>query len=86
LYFSILYLKLASCIYLKGRRGRDRMVVEFTSTYTIIYDFVVDGIYMFVCVVCLIVFSATVNNISAIRSWWCFLLVEETGGPGEISP
>ena len=35
LYFSILYLKLASCIYLKGRRGRDRMVVEFTSTYTI---------------------------------------------------
>jgi hypothetical protein len=49
----------------------------------VIYDFVVEGIYMFVCFVCLIVFSATVNNISAIRAWWCFLLVEETGGPGE---
>ena len=29
-----------------------------------------------------IVFSATVRNISAI-SWWSVLLVEETGVPGE---
>ena len=29
-----------------------------------------------------IVFSATLNNISAI-SWWSVLLVEETGVPGE---
>ena len=31
---------------------------------------------------CLIVFNATLNNISVI-SWWSVLLVEETGGPGE---
>ena len=33
-------------------------------------------------IVCLIVFSATFNNISVI-SWRTVLLVEETGGPGE---
>ena len=32
--------------------------------------------------VCLMVFNATFNNISAI-SWRSVLLVEETGGPGE---
>jgi hypothetical protein len=32
--------------------------------------------------VCLMVFNATFNNISAI-SWWSVLLVGETGGPGE---
>jgi hypothetical protein len=32
--------------------------------------------------VCLMVFNATFNNISAI-SWWSVLLVEETGGPGQ---
>ena len=32
--------------------------------------------------VCLMVFNATFNNISAI-SWQSVLLVEETGGPGE---
>jgi hypothetical protein len=32
--------------------------------------------------VCLMVFNATFNNISVI-SWRSFLLVEETGGPGE---
>ena len=32
--------------------------------------------------VCLVVFSATFNNISVI-SWWSVLLVEETGRPGE---
>ena len=37
-------------------------------------------IYLFVC---LMVFNATFNNISAI-SWWSVLLVDETGGPGEI--
>ena len=31
---------------------------------------------------CLMVFNATLNNISVI-SWWSVLLVEETGGPGE---
>jgi hypothetical protein len=35
--------------------------------------------YMFVC---LMVFNATFNNISAI-SWWSVLLVEETGVPWE---
>ena len=33
--------------------------------------------------VCLMVFNATSNNISVI-SWQSVLLVEETGGPGEI--
>jgi hypothetical protein len=33
-------------------------------------------------IVCLIVFSATFNNISVIL-WRTVLLVEETGGPGE---
>jgi len=33
-------------------------------------------------IVCLTVFNATFNNISAI-SWWSVLSVEETGGPGE---
>jgi hypothetical protein len=38
---------------------------------------------LFVCLfVCLMVLSATFNNIAAI-SWWSVLLVEETGGPGE---
>ena len=32
--------------------------------------------------VCLMVFNATFNNISAI-SWLSVLFVEETGGPGE---
>ena len=32
--------------------------------------------------VCLMVFNATFNNISAI-SWWLVLLVEEIEGPGE---
>ena len=35
-----------------------------------------------VVVVCLIMFNATFNNISAI-SWRSVLLVVETGGPGE---
>jgi hypothetical protein len=30
----------------------------------------------------LMVFNASLNNISII-SWWTVLLVEETGGPGE---
>jgi hypothetical protein len=34
-------------------------------------------------IVCLMVFNATFNNISVI-SWRSVLLVEETGGPGEI--
>jgi hypothetical protein len=46
---------------------------------------------MFICLclwlrfqlfVCLMVFNATFNNISAM-SWWSVLLVEETGVPGE---
>ena len=32
--------------------------------------------------VCLMVFNANFNIISAI-SWWSILWVEETGGPGE---
>jgi hypothetical protein len=36
----------------------------------------------YVCVVCLMVFNATFNNISAI-SWRSVLLVKETGVPGE---
>ena len=37
----------------------------------------------FVCLfICLMVFSATFNNITDI-SWWSVLFVEETGGPGE---
>jgi hypothetical protein len=37
----------------------------------------------FVCLfVCLMMFNATFNNISAI-SWWSVLLAEEIGGPGE---
>ncbi len=35
-----------------------------------------------IMIVCLVVFNATVNNISAI-SLWSVLLVEETGGPRE---
>ena len=37
---------------------------------------------MFVCFVCLMVFSATLNNILVI-SWQSVLLVKETRGPGE---
>ena len=32
--------------------------------------------------ICLMLFNATLNNISVI-SWWSVLLVGETGGPGE---
>jgi len=44
---------------------------------------IVCGLLELVClIVCLMVFSATFNNISFI-SWRSVLLVEETGGPGE---
>ena len=39
-------------------------------------------ILMSFMLVCLMVFNATFDNISAI-SWQSVLLVEETGGPGE---
>ena len=39
-------------------------------------------IHSFILFVCLMVFSATFNNISVI-SWRSVLLVEETGVPGE---
>ena len=37
---------------------------------------------MFCLFVCLMVFNATFNNISAI-TWWSVFLVEETGAPKE---
>ena len=37
---------------------------------------------LLVCLLCLMVFNATFNNISVIL-WRSVLLVEETGGPGE---
>jgi hypothetical protein len=53
--------------YTGDRRGRDRMVVGFTTTYAISV---------------LMVFKATFNNISVI-SWWLVLLVEEPRVLGE---
>jgi hypothetical protein len=47
-----------------------------------IYNIPVYIVYLNGLFVCLIVFKATFNNISAI-SWRSVLLVEETGGPGE---
>ena len=84
-YFEGLILLLASSIdYRLSTVKHNYINIDICIYFVfVIYDFVVEGIYMFVCFVCLIVFSATVNNISAIRAWWCFLLVEETGGPGE---
>jgi len=42
-----------------------------------------ESLQLFGCLfVCLMVFNATFNNISAI-SWRSVLLVEETGGPAE---
>ena len=34
-YFRIIIICLVACLRLGGRRGRDRMVVEFTTTYVI---------------------------------------------------
>jgi energy-converting hydrogenase Eha subunit E len=73
--FSVFYLiptfvDICTCVAVKGGgRGRDSMVVEFTTTYKI-------G-------VCLFVFNAIFNNISVISlrsviSWRSVLLVEET--------
>jgi hypothetical protein len=68
---------------IRGHRGRNRMVVGFTTTYVISAHHQVSIIsvvtwenlvYMF----CLMLFNATFNNISNI-SWWAVLLVEEIG-------
>ena len=40
------------------------------------------NVHAYILFVCLMVFSATFNNISAIL-WRSDLLVEDTGGPGE---
>ena len=61
----------------ENRRSSWRCLVSTTYKERLLH------IIMFVCLfVCLVVFNATVNNISAI-SLWSVLLVEETGGPGE---
>ena len=65
-----------------GRLGRFDCILRHSLTFlntdkNQIYSHVVNVMF-----VCLLVFNATFNNISAI-SWWSVLLVEETGGTGE---
>jgi hypothetical protein len=64
----------------RGCRGRDRMVVGFTTTYTI------SAYHHWCCefesqsgLPCLVVFNTTFNHILVI-SWWSVLLVERTRG------
>jgi hypothetical protein len=68
----------------RGRRGRDRMVVGFTTTYTIGVSYLpknlVDDINL--CLICLTVLNATFSNISAIL-WRFIFFFGGTGGPPE---
>jgi hypothetical protein len=67
----------------RGRRGHEHMVVEFTTAYAM-WPWHTKSIYLsHFCrewpykVIRVMVFNATFNNISVI-SWWSVLLVEET--------
>jgi hypothetical protein len=60
-----------------GRRGRDRIVVGFSTTYAISVKTVMGMVWFRV-----MMFNAIFNNISAIL-WRSVLLVEETEVPGE---
>jgi hypothetical protein len=56
--------------YLWGRRGGDRVVEGFSTTFN--HNYCLEGMG------CVMVFNATFNNISVI-SWQSVLLVEGTG-------
>jgi hypothetical protein len=70
---------------IRGRRGRDRMVLRFITIYAIsayhrIYR--IRPEWPVLAQGCGMVFNATFNNISVIL-WGSVLLVEETGVPGQ---
>jgi hypothetical protein len=71
-------------LYPYSRRGRDRMVVGFTTTYAIssYHHWCCVHPYKISLFACLLMLDVTFKNISAI-SWRSVLFVEETGVPGE---
>ena len=66
-----------------SRQFKESLYSQGTNSTLTIYRQRNGRPYIYIMFVCLMVFSATFNNISVISWRWSVLLVKETGVPGE---